>query len=346
MSIFKAYDIRGTYPDQLNEELAKQIGVAAAHVLGATEGQAIVTGRDARTPAPDMQGALNDGLTAAGANVIDIGMCVTPLSYFACGRLKSQGAVQCTASHNPAGYSGFKLSRAGARPVSYDTGISEIEKLVAAAEPDPAAAPVIGSVKHVDLWPEYKQWLLSFVKDVPRLKIVVDTANGVAGVRLPELFKALGCELVGLYLEPDGSFPNHEPNPLKAENMRDLQAAVREHGADLGVAFDGDGDRVMFVDDQAEIVPSDHMTAVLARDFLADSPGAAIAYDLRSSWIVPEEIEKAGGRPVQSRVGHSFIKSLMREQDVLFAGELSARSSGSRSSRSLPLKSTSPSMTS
>ena len=321
MSIFKAYDIRGTYPDQLNEELARRIGLAAARVFGATEGQAIVTGRDARTAAPAMQRALNDGLTAAGANVIDIGRCVTPLSYFACGRLKSQGAVQCTASHNPAGYSGFKLSREGARPVSYDTGISEIEKRVAAAEPAPAAAP--GSVEQVDLWPEYKQWLLSFVKDIPRLKIVVDTGNGVAGVRMPELIAALGCDLVGLYLEPDGTFPNHEPDPLKAENMRDLQAAVREHGADLGVAFDGDGDRIMFVDDRAEIVPSDHMTAVLARDFLADSPGAAIAYDLRSSWIVPEEIEKAGGRPVQSRVGHSFIKALMREQDVLFAGELS-----------------------
>jgi phosphomannomutase len=268
-----------------------------------------------------MQGALNEGLTAGGVDVLDIGMCVTPMSYYACATLKANGAVQNTASHNPGNYSGFKLSREEARPVSYETGIAQIEELVTSG--NLKEADTKGTVKQVDVWSDYKKWLLSRAKDVPSLKVVVDTGNGVAGVRMKEIFDALPCELIGLYLEPDGSFPNHEANPLNEDNMRDLQAAVREHNADLGAAFDGDGDRVMFVDDRGELVRSDHLTAVMAGDILEENPGAPIVYDLRSSWVVAEEIRRHGGKPLESRVGHSFIKALMREEDSPFAGELS-----------------------
>jgi phosphomannomutase len=320
MGIFKAYDIRGTYPDQINEDLAYRIGLAVARVLADNKGT-IVTGRDARTMGPQMQDALNRGICDGGVNVIDIGMCVTPMSYFACATLKTEGAVQNTASHNPAGYSGFKLSREGAKPVSYATGINEVEKLVLGEQPAPAS--VKGTIEYRDLWPEYKAWLLSNKREIPRLKVVADTGNGAAGVRLPELFEALGSELIGLYLEPDGEFPNHEPNPLKEETLRDLQDLVVKEKADLGVAYDGDGDRVMFVDDAGKIVRSDHLTALLAQDFLQVHPGAKIVHDLRSSWVVAEEIRRLGGEPVESRVGHSFIKQLMREIDSPFAGELS-----------------------
>lgn len=316
--IFKAYDIRGTYPDQLDERLAARIGAAVVEVLGAKR---LVIGRDMRQSGPALRAAMVAAIADAGCEVIDIGECSTPMTYWAVNVLAADAAIMITASHNPAGYNGCKISGRGATPVSYDTGIADIERLAVADTPLPRRPR--GAVSERDLLSDYQRWLLGFAGTIKPFKLVIDTGNGMMGAMLPGLFQALPCTVVPLYFEVDGSFPNHEPNPLNPANMRDLQAAVRRTGADLGAAFDGDGDRVMFVDERGELVPGDQVTALLAAELLQKAPGSTIIYDLRSSWAVPEEIRRLGGTPLESRVGHSFIKQSMRRTDAVFAGELS-----------------------
>ena len=319
--IFKAYDIRGIYPDQLDERLAARIGAATVQVLGARQ---LLIGRDMRQSGPAVRAAMVEAILARGCDVIDIGECNTPMTYWAANVLATDGAIMITASHNPARYNGCKISGKGAAPVSYDTGISEIERLALAAVPAPIPAGTLrGKLSLPDLFPEYHRWLVGFSRQVKPFKIVIDTGNGMMGKMLPGLLEQLPCEIIPLFFEVDGSFPNHEPNPLNPANMRDVQAKVRETGADLGVAFDGDGDRVMFVDERGELVQSDYVTALLAAEFLARAPGSTVIYDLRSSWVVRDEILRLGGIPLESRVGHSFIKQSMRKTNAVFAGELS-----------------------
>ncbi len=317
--IYKAYDIRGVYPDELNEETAHKIGVALATLLKAGN---IVVGRDMRTSAPAIQKAFMEGATSTGCDVIDSGMGTTPMNYFAIGCYEQDGGAQTTASHNPAQYIGFKVSREKAIPLSYETGIGEIEKLVNSGITAPAGAGK-GKVVQRNILPDYKKHVLSFADNVRPLKVAVDTGNGTVGAFFNKVFNDLPLEIIPLYFEPDGTFPNHEANPLKLENMVDVQRAVREHGADLGVAFDGDGDRSAYVDEKGNIITSDMITALLARENLAKEPGASILYDLRSSWVVEEEIEKGGGVPYEDRVGHSYMKATMRKHGCALGGELS-----------------------
>ena len=318
MAVFKAYDIRGTYPDQVNETLFEAIGQAAPQVLKC---KTAVVSRDMRESGVSLAQAMIRGLTKAGVDVIDIGMASTPMLYFATAHFKAGAGVQITASHNPAAYNGCKWCREDAIPVAYDTGLSEIEKLVAKNTFSPA--PKAGTVTNEEIFSEYRANLLKYAGSIKPLTVVVDAGNGVMGAFLPKLFEKLPCEMIPMYFEPDGNFPNHEANPIKAENMRDLVAKVKEVGADLGVAFDGDGDRSMYVDEQGTIIPADFITALLAGEMLSMDPGAVIYYDLRSSKVVKEEIERLGGVAKMCRVGHSFIKAQMREDNAIFAGELS-----------------------
>lgn len=319
MGIFKAYDVRGTYPEQVNEKEFYKIGMAAVTALKI---KSIVVGHDMRLSSPTLYDALIKGLTAAGADVTAVGMVSTPMLYFATARCKAEAGVQITASHNPAQYNGLKFCRAEAVPVAYGTGLEAIEEKYLTPE-NLTPAAVSGEVKKLDVTKEYVALLDRYTGDIAPLTVVVDAGNGVMGEFLPKLFAKLPCELIPLYFEPDGSFPNHEANPLKPENMRALCAKVKETGADLGIAFDGDGDRSMYVDETGEIIPCDAVTALLSREFLRHEPGATIVYDLRSSRITPEEIARLGGVPQISRVGHSFIKKLMRDTNAVFAGELS-----------------------
>lgn len=318
MSIFKAYDVRGIVPGELNTDVAYKIGRLVPSVLAA---ERVVVGRDMRLSSPEVAAALIRGVSDSGAEAADMGLSTTPMNYFAVGSLSYGAGAMVTASHNPPEWNGFKFSRSGAAPVSYDTGLGEIEKRYLAGKLPPKRSP--GAVKQIDVWPDYKAHLLGFAEGMKPLRVVVDTGNGMSGAFIPDLFESLPCEFHGLYLELDGSFPNHEPNPLKAKNLRDLQAAVKRERADVGVAFDGDGDRCVFVDERAEIISGDLVTALLAREMIAREPGAAVVYDLRSSRVVPEEIKAAGGVPVECRVGHSFIKAVMREHRAPFGGELS-----------------------
>ncbi len=318
MAVFKAYDIRGTYPDQVNEALFENIGQAAAQVL---KPKTAVVARDMRESGVPLAQAMIRGLAKQGVNVIDIGMASTPMLYFATAYLKADAGVQITASHNPAQYNGCKWCREDAIPVAYDSGLADMEKLVNRNAFTPA--PTQGTVRTGDVVTEYRANLMKYAGSIKPLTVVVDAGNGVMGAFLPKLFEKLPCEVIPMYFEPDGNFPNHEANPIKEENMRDLVAKVKEVGADLGVAFDGDGDRSMYVDEKGGIIPADFITALLAGEMLAQDPGATIFYDLRSSKVVKEEIERLGGVAKLCRVGHSFIKAMMREDKAIFAGELS-----------------------
>ena len=322
--IFKAYDIRGLVPAQLNEEIARKIGVSFQAVLDEEDranGNAVVVSRDMRAHSPGLEKALIDGLTAGGLDVIEIGLSTTPMNYFAISHLKTAGGVQVTASHNPAEYNGFKFSRHGARPVSGDHGIALMEEKVKAGDLPEAAKP--GSVTQADVFEDYSKHVLSFLRGAEgkRLKVVVDAANGMGTIDRPILEK-MNIELIPLYFELDGTFPNHEANPLKEENLRDLTKAVREHGADLGVSFDGDADRAAFIDEMGEPIGSDLMTGLIAGELLKREPGKAVVYDLRSSRAVAEYIEENGGIARRERVGHSFIKATLRKLNGIFGGEL------------------------
>ena len=321
--VFKAYDVRGLYPSQVDERLAFAIGFHYRGILEADDigrGATVVVSHDMRDSSPPLAAALTEGLRTAGLGVVQIGLATTPMNYFAIGSLRASGGIQVTASHNPAGYNGFKLSRRDAIPVSADTGIGALEQLVATTTV-PAAAPR-APVSQRDVTAAYREHVLSFVRHrEPRLKVAVDVANGMATI-YRGLLEELNLELVPLYFGLDGSFPNHEANPLKVENLRDLQRAVREHGCALGVAFDGDADRAIFVDGDGRPIGADLVTALLAGPMLERHPGAAIVYDIRSSWATREAIAVAGGRPVRERVGHSFMKATMRRLDSPFGGEL------------------------
>ncbi len=321
--VFKAYDVRGVYPDELDERLAFAIGYHFRGILDAEDlarGQRVVVSRDMRSSSPRLAAALSDGLRTAGLGVVDIGLATTPMNYFAIGSLGVSGGIQVTASHNPAKYNGFKLSRRDAIPVSSETGIGALEGLVhenTAATSEPNAP-----LEHADITSAYGRHVLSFVRArQPRLKVAADVANGMATL-YRGLLEELGIELVPLFFGLDGNFPNHEANPLKPENLRDLVRAVREGACALGAAFDGDADRAIFVDENGGVVSADLITALLAGPFLERFPGAPIVYDIRSSWATREAIEAAGGRPVRERVGHSFMKATMRRIGSPFGGEL------------------------
>ncbi len=319
VSIFKAYDIRGTYPDQIDEANARRIGAAFARFLDAKR---LVVGRDMRTMAPAIQDAVIDGILDQGCDVIDIGLASTPMTYFAIGKLPCDGGLCVTASHNPKQYIGFKLCREEARPLSSDYGIPDIERLVESGDLTPRGAR--GKRDQVDLKRDFVAHIAGFAKDVKPMKIVIDYANGMGANEGPEVFARIpGLDVTALYQELDGTFPNHEANPLKESNLDDLRAKVAEVGATLGLAFDGDADRCAFVDEAGRTVHADLITVIIARGMLERHPGKGIIYDLRSSKVVPEEIERLGGRPVRERVGHSFMKETMRREDCIGGGELS-----------------------
>ncbi|HEX9940723.1 MAG TPA: phosphomannomutase/phosphoglucomutase [Thermoanaerobaculia bacterium] len=320
--IFKAYDVRGIVPKQLNEEIAREIGLAFQHVLDTEDranGNAVVVSRDMREHSPGLERALIDGLTAGGLDVVEIGLATTPMNYFAISKLGAAGGVQVTASHNPAQYNGFKFSRHGARPVSGDHGIALMEEKVRSGDLPRAAQP--GTISQADVKEDYRKHILSFLHDGRRLKVAVDAANGMGTIDRP-ILEAMGIDLVPLYFELDGRFPNHEANPLREENLRDLQRAVREQRTDLGVAFDGDSDRAAFIDETGQPIGSDLMTGLIAGELLKRGPGKAVLYDLRSSRAVAEYIQENGGIPVRERVGHSFMKATLRRRDGIFGGEL------------------------
>jgi len=317
--IFKAYDIRGTYPAEVDVAIARRIGQATALYL---KGHTLVVGHDPRVSSPELAEALIDGILSVGTNVADVGLCSTPFHYFAVGTLECDGGIMVTASHNPPQYNGFKISRRKVVPVGSESGLEEIRRMIETDEPPP---PVKKRGRRVPmaLKGRYLKHVLRFARPGRALKVAVDTSNGAAGLYILDLFRELPHEIVPLYLEPDGRFPHHDPNPMKDENIASLVDRVRDTAADVGVALDGDGDRMVLVTEEGKRVPNDIITALMAREVLQEEPGAAIVYDLRSSWVVREEIEAAGGRPIEERVGHAFIKATMREYNAPFGGELS-----------------------
>ncbi len=316
--IVKAYDIRGVVPDQLDESLAREFGAAFVHFLGADR---IAIGHDMRASSPGLAAAFAAGAAAQGASVTEIGLASTDLLYYAAGSLDMPGAM-FTASHNPARYNGIKLCRAGAAPVGQDSGLADIRDLVEHGVPPYDGTP--GSVTHRDLLADYSAYLKGLVPgihDIHALKVVVDAGNGMAGFTVPAVFADLSVELTELYFTLDGTFPNHEANPIEPANLVDLQAKVREVGADLGLAFDGDADRCFVVDERGEVVSPSALTGLIAARELGREPGASIIYNLITSHSVPEIVRERGGVPVRSRVGHSFIKATMAETGAVFGGE-------------------------
>ncbi|MBE7464157.1 MAG: phosphomannomutase/phosphoglucomutase [Planctomycetes bacterium] len=321
--IFKSYDVRGIVPAELTTGDAYRIGKATAAFLKA---KTMAVGRDARLSSPDLQAALLAGIAAAGCDAYDLGMGPTPISYFAAGHLgksKCGGAIQVTASHNPAEYGGFKFTKAGALPMSYGQGLEEVEKLFLKDEPHLAKKP--GKIKSLNLWPKYIAHCRRFAQlDKKRpLKIAIDCGNGAMGQWLPALLKGLPLKTIPLYWTPDGRFPNHEANPLKLENIAKLREVVVAKKCDLGVAFDGDGDRVAFVDERGEPIPGDVAGALMAQVLLKANPGANVLYDVRATRAFAQAVEEAGGRALETRVGHSHIKAGLREHKAVMAAELS-----------------------
>jgi phosphomannomutase len=319
VAIFKAYDVRGVVPDELDAAAAHRIGRATARVLGA---RTLAVGRDARRSSPELFEAIVRGVTEEGVDVIDLGLVATPMLYFAVDHLDTGGGLMITASHNPPQYNGFKICREHAIPIGEASGLADIER-AAGSVADRAPAEPRGSVREFDVRADYVEHVLAVGSGRPRLRVAIDCGNGMAGVGLEPLLERLGLEVERLYFEPDGSFPNHEADPLKPENLRDVSAAVRRCGADFGVAYDGDADRAVFVDETGTPIPSDLLTGLLARYQLRKHPGGRVLYDLRSSRVTAEEIESAGGVAEMCRVGHSFVKARMREVGAIFAGELS-----------------------
>jgi phosphomannomutase len=345
--VFKAYDVRGIYPTELDEDGAYRIGSA---FVGQFEPRRIAVGHDMRVSSPAMAEALIRGAAEAGADVLDLGMVGTEMLYFAVGELELDGGVAVTASHNPKEYTGMKIVRRGALPVGGESGLLEIRDRAMSVETDARAEPArseagiaseasadvsegqslgpgrTGHVQKHDIWQQYVERVLSFVEAtaIRPLKVVIDTANGMAGAMLPPVLERLPqVDTVRCFFEPDGTFPNHEPNPLLPENREFIVAKTLEEGADFGVAFDGDADRCFFVDDGGEFVAGDFATALFAEAVLEKEPGAKIIYDLRASWAAPETIDRAGGIPLVNRVGHAFIKHRMREESAAFGGEVS-----------------------
>ena len=314
--IFKAYDVRGVVPDDLDVDLVRAIGGAYAQI---TDDRPILIGRDCRLSSPDLAAALAEGITAQGSDVVDLGLASTDLLYFASGSLDLPG-IMITASHNPKQYNGLKFCQPGARPVGEETGLRDIRAIVEAGV---TPATTRGSVEHRDLLDAYVEHVLRFVdlEAMRPLTVVADTANGMGGLVVPAVFERLPITAHYLFRELDGTFPNHPADPLNPENQKDLKAAVLEHGADVGLAFDGDADRVFLVDERAEDVSGSLLTAIVAVSMLRKEPGAKIVHNLICSWVVPETIREHGGVPVRTRVGHSFIKQIMAETGAIFGGE-------------------------
>jgi phosphomannomutase len=329
-AIFKAYDVRGLYPDQIDEEGAWKIGYGCAqflrsHLTGYARGQAnaqcICVGHDMRTHSPALVKALIDGMNSTGANVIDIGLIDTPQIYFAINHLGTCGGVQVTASHNPAKYNGFKVSGLEAKPVGADTGLKDIEH-IAMALLHTKGKPT-GSVEKYDLAEEYKKHVLKFLApNLKPLKIAIDASNGMAGKAVPAIFGDLPIEIIEINFKHDGTF-KHEPNPLVEENLAELKEVIKKNNCDFGVCFDGDGDRLMLVDEKGQNIGCDLMTALMAPYFLKVKPRSTVVYDLRSSLVVAEEIIRHGGTPRRERVGHAFMKKALRDSHAVFGGELS-----------------------
>ncbi len=323
-AIFKAYDIRGLYPEELDAPGALAIGRAFARKLGPG---AIAVGFDMRTSAAALREAFVTGLRAEGADVIEIGRVSTPILYFATTLLRAVGGAMITASHNPGAYNGFKLCGRNAVPIGIESGLREIRDAALALEGQ-TPPPARGSLRSEDVKTRYYDSLLELFPARPKLRAVIDAGNGIAGEAYGGLLDRLPLETTRLYFEPDGRFPNHEADPLKHENLVDLQRAVLAERADLGIAFDGDGDRAVFVDETGEPIPADLMTAlfcevILDRKLLGAGDGASMLYDLRSSRVVPETMRARGAVPIRSRVGHAFMKAVMRERGACFGGELS-----------------------
>ncbi|MDP9329272.1 MAG: phosphomannomutase/phosphoglucomutase [Actinomycetota bacterium] len=315
--IFKAYDVRGVVPDDLDAGLVRRIGAAFAEWTGA---RAIVLGRDCRISSPELAAAFSEGATSQGTDVVDLGLASTDLLYFASGSLDLPG-LMLTASHNPKEYNGLKFCLAGAKPVGEESGLREIRALVEAAVRPPAS--VVGRVEQRDMLGAYVEHVLSFidVSSMRPLVVVADTANGMGGLVVPAVMKRLPVRLFHLYPELDGTFPNHPADPIDPENQKDLKAAVLDHDADIGLAFDGDADRVFLIDEKAEDVSGSLMTALIAAVMLDKEPGAKVVHNLICSWTVPEVIREHGGIPIRTRVGHSFIKHIMAETGAIFGGE-------------------------
>lgn len=328
--VFKAYDVRATYPDPLNEDIAWRIGNATAQFLRTSltgydrseaEMNKVIVGRDMRKSSPSLSQAFIEGIVATGTPVLDIGMIDTSQIYFAANHLKCCGGVAVTASHNPSNYNGFKICGPGGKPVGAETGLKEIQRIASAI----ARHKVDGltGVKQQTLEQPYREFMHRHLRATRRLRVAVDASNGMAGRWFPILFDGVPeLETTRLNFEHDGEFV-HPPNPLVVENLEQLRAAVREQGADFGACFDGDADRCIFVDEKAQIVSCDMLTALLAQEYLRESPGAAVVFDLRSSRVVAETVRAAGGKPVRQRVGHVFMKRAMAEHSAVFGGELS-----------------------
>jgi phosphomannomutase len=318
VAVFKAYDVRGVVPDQIDEHLARRTGAAFVAV---TQADTVVVGHDMRPSSPGLAGAFAAGAADAGADVVMIGLASTDQLYFASGHLGHPGAM-FTASHNPAQYNGIKMCRAGAQPIGMETGLADIRDLVSGGELPPALAS--GGISQRDVLDAYAAHLLSLAPVAGRrLKVVVDAGNGMAGLTAPVVFSRIGSsvELVPMYFELDGTFPNHEANPIEPDNLVDLQKRVVAENADLGLAFDGDADRCFVVDELGRAVPPSSLTSLIAARELAKEPGASVIHNLITSRAVPELVRELGGRPIRTRVGHSYIKATMAETDAIFGGE-------------------------
>ncbi|MDQ3956577.1 MAG: phosphomannomutase/phosphoglucomutase [Actinomycetota bacterium] len=315
--IFKAYDIRGVYPSELDESVARRIGVAFSRFVDTPR---VALGRDMRSSSPTLAEAFSEGVTSTGCDVVDVGLISTDGLYFASGKLDLPAAM-FTASHNPARYNGLKLCREKAAPIGSDSGLVEIRELAEASDADPGRQS--GRVEKRDLLADYAAHCRTFVDEssLRPLKVAIDAGNGMAGRTVPAVFGDLPFEVLPLYFELDGTFPNHPANPIEPENLVDLQKTVLDEGCDLGLAFDGDADRVFVVDDLAEPVSGSLTTALVADRLLKKNPGETILYNLICSWTVPEVVKENGGRPVRTRVGHSFIKRVMAETRAIFGGE-------------------------
>ena len=329
-AIFKAYDIRGVYPDQIDEEGAWKIGYASARFLrsmltgyerGLANSHSLCIGRDMRTHSESLAAALIKGMNASGTNVIDIGMIDTPQMYFAINHLGTCGGIQVTASHNPAKYNGFKISGRQARPVGVDTGLKDVEHIAMALLH--TKGKIDGTIKKYDLTAEYKNYVLNFLgPKIRELKIAIDASNGMAGKIVPAIFGDLPIKIIEINFKHTGKF-KHEPNPLVEKNLAQVKAAVKKQKCDFGICFDGDADRLMVVDEKGKTISCDLMTALMAPYFLKMNPKSTIVYDLRSSWVVVEEILKHGGTPRRERVGHAYMKKALRDSHAVFGGELS-----------------------
>jgi phosphomannomutase len=325
--IFKAYDIRGLYGSDIDAALAEQIGRAFARVISDTEEKPTTElrlglGRDMRLTAPELSEAYCHGMCAEGATVFDAGEVGTEMLYYLVGSRELDGGLMCTASHNPQRYTGAKLVKRGAIALSGDAGIGEVRTKI---EDGLGNAPGGGSVEHVQLYEEFQEAALKFIDPsaVQPMRVVVDGGNGMAGPMVGPLLHRLGLDLVETYFEPDGRFPDHEPNPLLEKNREFIMREVVRQKADLGIAWDGDADRCFFIDDQGTFVDGDFLTALLAESMFEKNPAATILYDVRASWAVKDVAEKAGGRALMNRVGHAFFKTRMREEGAVFGGEVS-----------------------